>query len=139
MNEFKLLKFTCPDKGFKNEAEFTTRFGKQIKDRWGFFHKISDYSLWFKPFDVIFAYKGIAWAIELKYTKHWSCTPFDMLRGSTPKKPWTQVKSLGEYQENGWKSLIIVYSSKENNYIIISFSDDERLHSKQTFIWNEGT
>lgn len=123
--------FNCPDKWFKNEAEFTTWYGKKIKEQWGFFHKISDYSLGFKPFDAICALKWKVCAIEFKYTKNWSCVPFDMLRGSSAKKPWTQVQSLESFEKNGWISLIIVYSQKSNRYITLSFSD-ENLHSKVT-------
>lgn len=123
--------FNCPDKGFKNEAEFTTRFWKQVKERWWFFHKISDYSLGFKPFDAICALDGEVQAIEFKHIKGGSCTPFKLLRGSCPEKPWTQVQSLGEYERNGWNSIIIVYSQKSNRYITMKFSD-ENLHSKVT-------
>lgn len=123
--------FKCPDKGFKNEAEFTTRFGKQIKENSWFFHKISDYSLWFKPFDAICALWWEVSAIEFKFIKGASCTPYELLRGSTPKKPWTQVQSLECYERNGWNSSIIVYSQKSNRYITLNFSD-EALHSKVT-------
>ena len=123
--------FNCPDKGFKNEAEFTTWFGKQVKERWWFFHKISDYSLWFKPFDAICALNWEACAIEFKHIKGTSCTPFNLLRGSSAKKPWTQVMALGDYERNGWNSLIIVYSQKSNRYVSMKFSD-ESLHSKVT-------
>lgn len=121
--------FKCPDKWFKNEAEFTTRFWKQIKDRWWFFHKISDYSLWFKPFDAICALDWEVMAIEFKHIKWASCVPFELLRGSSPKKPWTQVQSLDSFERNGWNSTIIVYSQKNNKYIVLDFSD-ENLHSK---------
>ena len=123
--------FNCPEKGFKNEAEFTTWYGKQVKERWWFFHKISDYSLWFKPFDAICALNWKVSAIEFKFIKWWSCIPFNLLRGSNPKKPGTQVQSLGDFERNGWNSIIIVYSQKSNRYITMKFSD-ENLHSKCT-------
>ena len=126
-----MLTFNCPEKGFKNEAEFTTRYGKQVKDRWWFFHKISDYSLWFKPFDAICALNWKVSAIEFKFIKWWSCIPFNLLRGSNPKKPGTQVQSLECFERNGWISEIIVYSQKSNRYITLNYSD-ENLHSKCT-------
>lgn len=135
MNEQQLsiLKnFKLPDKSFWNEAAFTTRFGRQIKDRGGFWHKISDFSLGFKPFDAVFALEGLAGAIEFKFTKNASCTPFTMLRGSSPQNPWTQVEGLWGYERNGWKSLIIVYSAKVNRYVVMTFSDKD-LHSKVKF------
>lgn len=123
--------FNCPEKGFKNESEFTTWYGKQIKERWWFFHKISDYSLWFKPFDAICALNWKVSAIEFKFIKWWSCIPFNLLRGSNPKKPGTQVQSLECFERNGWISEIIVYSQKSNRYITLNYSD-ENLHSKCT-------
>ena len=117
------LMFPMPDKPFKNEALFTTWFWSQISKSGGFFHKISDYSLWFKPFDAIFALDGLTWGIELKFTHNASCTPFTMLRWSCPKNPGTQVKSLTDYQNNGWNSLVIVYSAKKHKYVVVDFKD----------------
>ena len=117
------LEFQLPDAApFKNEAAFTGWFGKQINNNLWFFHKISDFSLWFKPFDSIFAYKWLVGCIEFKYTKQASCSPFAMLSWSSPKKPWTQVKSLQDYAINGWNSIVIVYSAKKHNYKILDFS-----------------
>ena len=134
MNEqqLNLLKFSLPQSPFGNEAAFTTWFGRQVKDRGGFFHKISDFSLGFKPFDAVFGLKGFTWAIEFKFTKNWSCTPFTMLRGSTSNNPWTQVEGLSKFSTNGWNSLIIVYSSKVNKYIIMDYND-KNLHNKVSF------
>lgn len=108
---------------FKNEADFTSRFWRQISINWWFFHKISDFSLWFKPFDSVFSYKWLAWAIEFKFTRQASCVPFKMLSGSCPEKPWTQVKSLWDYQRNGWNSIVIVYSAKKHSYKVLNYNE----------------
>lgn len=113
--------FKLPEQWFKNEAEFTTWFGRQITTRWGFFHKISDYSPWYKPFDAIFAYNGDAGAIEFKSITWKSCTPFDLLRWSSPKNPWAQVKWLWDYKSNWWSSYVVVYSKATNSYKVCSF------------------
>jgi len=118
-----ILNFDLPSRKFKNEAEFTTWFWWQITKRGWFFHKISDYSLWFKPFDAIFALGGLVWAIEFKSTPSMSCYPYTMLRWSSIKKPWTQVKSLLDYWNNGWLSLVVVYSTRNHRYQVLEFKD----------------
>ena len=126
------LMFNLPTAKFKNEAAFTTWFWKRIKDWGGFFHKISDYSLWYKPFDAIMAYQGIVAAIEFKYANTLTCIPFTMLRGSCQSKPWSQVEGLHKYSDNGWKSLIIIYSAKKHSYVIVDFEWPD-LHTKLIF------
>lgn len=116
--EFQLTNATP----FKNEAAFTSWFGSKITKDGGFFHKISDYSLWFKPFDAVFGYKWLVGCIEFKFTRQASCLPYTMLRGSCPNNPWTQVKSLTDYATNGWNSIVIVYSAKKNTYKILDFT-----------------
>lgn len=131
------LYFTCPDRWFKNEAEFTTWFWKQIKDRWGFFHKISDESSNMKPCDAIFAFDWISWLIEFKYQKTKKCKPFYLLRGSWPSKPWFQVKWLQLNQRNGWLSLVVVYNKNKNMFTVIDFSF---LQSNVDYtIWDQDT
>ena len=113
--------FKLPENWFKNEAEFTTWFGKQIIKMWWFFHKISDYSPGYKPFDAIFALKERAGVIEFKAIAWKSCCPFDLLRWSSPKNPWTQVKWLTDYDNNWWFSYVIVYSKATNTYKVIQW------------------
>jgi hypothetical protein len=118
----QISNFVCPDKWFKSEALFTTWFWWQIQ-KWGwFFYKISDESRWLKPFDWLISYNWLVAAVELKYTKYGSCFPFQMLRWSSSKNPWSQVKSLTDWQKNGWKSLVIVYSAKKNMYVVLDFA-----------------
>lgn len=76
-----------------------------------------------KPCDAIVAYKWHSAIIEFKYTKHSSCYPYYMLRGSSPQKPGAQVKGLTLCSENGWNSLVIVYSAKKNAYKVLDFKE----------------
>jgi hypothetical protein len=120
---------------FKNESSFTGWLGKMINTDWWFFYKISDESSWHKPFDCIISYQWFICACEIKYTKHWSCYPFQMLRGSSPKNPWSQVISLTNWQKNGWKSIVIVYSAKKNTFCVLDFAG-LAFNSHLTFSWD---
>lgn len=113
---------SLPTRRFKNEAEFTTRFGQEIKKLSGFFHKISDESRWLKPFDSICALDWKVYAIEFKFVRSLSCYPFRLLRWSSASKPWAQVKWLNDFRNNGWKSIVIVYSAVKHAYIVVDFA-----------------
>lgn len=114
---FKLIK------SVKNEAEFTSRFGGEIKKRAWFFHKISDIDRRLKPFDAMFALGGLVWAIEFKCIAGKSCYPYRLLRWSSVKNTGGQVKGLVEFQNNGGTSLVIVYSKKVREYKVLQFID----------------
>jgi len=118
----------------KNEASFTTWFGGKIKSAWGFFWKISDIDTRVKPFDWFMAYKWHVCALEFKSIPWMSCHPFQLLRWSSPKNPWGQVKWLADFFANGWISLIIVYSKKCNRFKIIDFSTTN-FNTQIKFLW----
>lgn len=109
------------DKQYKNEAEFTSWFGRELKKRSWFFHKISDADRRLKPFDAIFWLDWIVWAIEFKCVSTDKCYPYRLLRWSSEKNPWPQVKWLREYQNNWWLSLVIIYNKKHCVYDICNF------------------
>lgn len=109
------------DKQYKNESEFTSRFGREIKKRSWFFHKISDADRRLKPFDAIFAIDWVVGAIEFKCTSNKKVYPYRMLRWSSEKNPWPQVKWLTDYQSNWWLSLVIVYNKKYVDYKVCDF------------------
>lgn len=115
------LYFELPNKTFKTEALFTTWFLWCIRKRWGFAHKISDFSPGDKPRDADIAFEWLAAAVELKKTDNGSCRPYQLLRWSSPKNPGAQVSSLDSYARNGWNSLVIVYSTKKHRYVILDF------------------
>lgn len=131
MND-KLLK-QPPSKWFKKESRFTTWRGKHIKEQGGFFHKISDIDMRTKPFDCIVAFEGKCYWVEVKVVRTYSCKPFHLLRWSSSKNPWGQVKGLQTYNDNWWSSLVVVYCTKTNTYKIFNF-DDIDLDTKHTFI-----
>jgi hypothetical protein len=74
-----------------------------------------------KPFDAIFWLDGVVWAIEFKCVSTKKCHPYRLLRWSSEKNPWPQVKWLSEYQNNWWLSLVIVYNKKYCTYHICNF------------------
>lgn len=111
------------NKKFKNEKDFTSWFLRHVRDRGGFAFKISDYDIWLKPCDAIIARQGVWCLVEFKYIKHGSCYPFRLLRGSSPKNPWYQVKWLETRAKNGWISLVIVYSEKKHCFKVLDFKE----------------
>ena len=113
-----MLQFPLPAKWFKNEAEFTTRFGRQIKERWGFRHKISDMSIELKPFDWILALNWYVAAVEIKVSDHkHKVDVYKMLRDN--QKTW-----LAKYKKNWWNSLVIYYNKIINEYFIREYDPD---------------
>lgn len=113
-----MLEFTLPQKGFRTEAEFTTWFWRQIKEAWGFRHKISDMSIELKPFDWIFALNWYTWAIEIKVSDN-KCK-VDVEKMLRPN----QKSGLWKYKKNWWNALVCYYSKVYNKYFIRSIDED---------------
>lgn len=114
-----LLYFIPPNKPFKNEAEFTTWFWRQIKEHWWFRHKISDMSIELKPFDWILAIDWYVAAVEIKVSDHkHKVDVYKMLRDN--QKTW-----LAKYKKNWWNSLVIYYNKVINQYFIREYNPDD--------------
>lgn len=118
----KILTFNCWF-DFTTEAKFTTWFGSCIKERWGFFFKISDQDQRIKPFDAMFCFNWFTWFIEFKLVKTKSRKPYMLLKGSSPSNSWWQVKWLWEVINNWWFGLVIVYNNINKQYTIYNFAD----------------
>jgi len=123
MTKLWVLDFQLPEKVFKNEALFLWRYGKCIRDNWCFYHKISDADPRTKPFDSFTMIQWFGIAIEAKKIDWYTCYPYQLLRGSSIKNPWWQVKWLTDWGNNWWVSLVIVYSKKAHKYKIFDFKD----------------
>ena len=113
-----MLQFPLPAKWFKNEAEFTIRFGKQIKEHWGFWHKISDMSIELKPFDWILAISWYVAAIEIKTSDN-KCK-IDVEKMLRPN----QKTGLRKFKKNWWNALVCYYSKTYNKYFIRNIDDN---------------
>lgn len=117
MNLDKLF-FTLPTKWFKNEAEFTTWFWKQIKDKWWFFWKLSDMDIRLKPFDAFMQWDWLNCAIEFKkWNNKNKVNVYKLLETN-------QIIWLEKYQANWWNALIIYYSIFHNKYYIYDYIKD---------------
>jgi hypothetical protein len=121
---------------FTTEARFSTWYGKQLKDRGGMYHKISDESRWMKPCDSIFAFDWLVWIIEFKVTKKKTYKPYMLLRGSSVRLPGYQIKWLDLYQKNGWLSLVAVYNKLYETITIIDFA--ALVLNPDLTIWEKG-
>lgn len=114
-----MLQFPLPNKIFRNEAEFTSWFGRQIKDKWWFWHKISDMSIELKPFDAILALDWYIAAVEIKVSDHkQKVNVTKMLRDN--QRSW-----LSKYKKNWWNALVIYYNKICNKYFIREYTDTE--------------
>lgn len=111
----KKLYFENP-RNLKNEAQFTTRFWKQLKERGGFFKKISDMDQSIKPFDAMFAYEWMCGGIEFKKVDGKSCHPYRLLRWSSASKPWYQLQGLSLLSQNWGIALVIVFCIATQTY-----------------------
>ena len=112
------MQYQLPKTPFKNEAKFTAWFGKQIKDQWWFWHKISDASYEQKPFDWIATIDWITHCIEIKIWSEKSKTDiFKKLRPN--QKFW-----LRRVKENGWSALVVYYNKLHNKYWVLEFNDE---------------
>lgn len=113
-------------KPFKNEKEFTNRFGKQIRDRWGFWHKISDMSLEHKPCDAIIGLWWYTWLCEIKVSDHKrKVDVYNMLRPN-------QKRGLKRRQKNGGTSIVVYYNKHHHQYFVLNFDEKmELLFTKQ--------
>lgn len=107
----------CP-KTFKTEAEFTTRFWKQIKDRDWFWFKIPDDSRWEKPYDAIACLNWQTYHIELKAGKN--LTKVDVFTMLRPVQKYS-LRKVAECKQN---SIVVYYSITHNEYYIVPFCVD---------------
>lgn len=126
----EILNFKCWK--FKNEAQFTSWFWKQCKEKWYFFFKLSDADRRIKPFDAFVMAEWYPIAIEFKINDNSSCYPYRMLKGSSMKNPWWQVKWLTNYVKNGWYWLIIIYNRVKQGYMIVGIRDID-FYTKYSF------
>lgn len=122
-NLISLNSYIPDSKSFWTEKKFTWWLNKKIRDAWWFAFKISDADARYKPWDCIYAWWWESALVEIKYTKHSSCYPYRMLKWSSATKVWRQVAWLSLHAKNGWKSLVLVYSEKENCFKIIDFRE----------------
>ena len=120
----------------RTEAKFSAWFWKKLKNRWGFYHKISDESRGMKPCDAIFALWWLSWLIEFKVTDRKSYKPYYLLRGSSAKLPGFQVKWLSLNSKNGWFSLVCIYNRGYGTYTLIDFR--ALLLDNELVIWKKG-
>jgi len=97
----------------KTEAIFTTTWLKSLKQVWFWCHKITDGSMWFKPFDCLISTNLDFYACEIKIIDN-EVFKFNQLRDN-------QVTALKRLHLLGRPTIITIYSKKQKDYIIISF------------------
>lgn len=120
----KTLTFSLPDKWFSRENQFLTFFWKKCKESNIHYFKISDADPRIKPYDSFCVIDWMHVAIEAKaVTIKNKIKPYMLLRWSSAKLAWWQVKWLTDNINSWGISLVIVYNKKINNYIIFDFKE----------------
>lgn len=104
---------------YKLESSFTTSWLKSLKEKWYFCYKIPDWSLWQKPYDVIVVTDKNTYHIEIKLIKG-NKFPLSNLRPNQ----WASMRKIDKLL---WSSILVIYSSNNNNYKIIPFSKIKNL------------
>jgi len=110
------------NKHFKNEKEFTTRFGREIRKIWWFWHKISDADPGYKPADAIAWYNNKAYLIEFKV---WS----EKKRTDVIKKlRLNQIAWLSKRYDCWLDAIIIYYNKYYNEYYVIKYKKQKQIY-----------
>lgn len=112
---------------FKKEKEFQNEIWKLWKERWWWYYKLTDASFWYKPFDCMVASNKWLFCCELKVVT-WYTFNLSAIRDNQ----YTALKKLWELKQN---PLIIVYSKKANDYVILTF--DDLLNKKSITIFDK--
>lgn len=110
-----------PIKPFRLEKEFTTFFAKQLKEKWFFWHKISDLDIRAKPVDSIIRTHLESYFCEIKVIKKDEFS-FDQFQPN-------QIKALEEISKLWWKAIVVIYSVEYNSYIVEDFSELKNKYS----------
>jgi len=108
----------CPK--FKDEASFTTWYGRQIKDIGGFWFKIPDDSMWAKPYDAVACFWGVTYNIEIKVGDEKK--KVDVYKKLRPQ----QAYSLRCVAQNWGAALVLYYSKVYNKFWEITFHEDTK-------------
>lgn len=107
---------SCPH--FKNEKEFTHRYGGNIRDNWWFWHKISDVDSRLKPFDAVTCVNGKSTYIEIKVgNEKESCNVYNKLRPN-------QIFWLRLVAKNWGEALVIYYNKIHDIYVTMKFEPE---------------
>lgn len=121
MSSYQEIYFQLPSKCFSGkhiEAQFTTRFWKNIKKWNGHFWKISDLDFRKKPYDAIMVFNWIDAKIEFKQSSNKKTV--NLFKLLLPH----QILWLEEVLLNWWLPLVIYYNTFHNKYYVKKYSRD---------------
>lgn len=103
------------------EAKFTTAWLKELRVKWYYCDKISDWSIWAKKVDCYIRTKIDTYCCEIKVIE---VNTFNLSR----LRP-NQWASLRKWYELWWTAILCVYSKKHNKYKIFNFEKIKDLSS----------
>lgn len=121
MQELKWIK--CPKSWFKLESEFTTWWLWELKKKWFWKKKWSDWSREQKPYDCNIRTNIDSYHVEIKVIKKDEFS-FDRFEPN-------QIKALQEISDLWWKAIVVIYSIEFNNYIVEEFSELKNKYLKK--------
>lgn len=111
----ELLWIEMPKKWFKLEKDFTTYFLWELKKKWFWKKKWSDWNFDLKPYDCNIVTNVWSYHTEIKIIKK-DEIGMNNLRAN-------QHKSLEHIALLWWKAIIIIYSVHFNKYMIFEYLD----------------
>ncbi len=100
----------CPEKGFNLESEFTTRWLWKLEELGFWSKKWSDASRDLKPYDCDIRTHKSSYHCEIKVIENTLITEYDF-------RP-NQRKALKSIYELWWNWIAVIYSKKENAYLV---------------------
>ncbi len=109
---------------YKLESSFTTAWGKMIKDKWWYFDKISDWSIWAKKIDCYIITNKWSYICEIKVIDK-DIFHIKRLRPN-------QLKALRLTNKLWWNAILCVYSKSLNKYKLFSFNKIKNLTTDES-------
>ena len=101
---------------FSKEKDMYTYFNKLFTEKQYFYYKLSDSSMWYKPYDAILRNKEYTYHIEYKFLKN---TKEDVYKSLRPQQKY----ALNQIHKLWWKAIIIVYYNQEDDLVFYEYWD----------------
>ena len=118
---------------FLTEATFTSAWIKDMKKLWYWCHKITDASIWHKPFDLIVQSKRQFFAVEVKKIENYKFK-INQLR-ENQLTSFIKITTLERERRTPDNScVIVIWSVEQKDFIIIPFVEIAHLSINDTII-----
>lgn len=99
---------------FSKESDMYTYFKRLFDEKWYFYYKLSDSSMWYKPYDAIMRNNEYTYHIEYKFLKNKKTDVYKSLRPQ-------QKYALNQISNLWWKAIVVVYYSEEDDLLFYEY------------------